>query len=146
MPRRKGLPEKAGTAFGGEEEDDAMARSFHETVLSGKLRQAVRRATDWEGGRCLLPGGKCTKTGRTFADVLREKHPDMRVSPMENPMCAAFEEYEEVPETVVARLVHLRIETAGTQEEAEEGMSAALGMEVEVDRGSEGKEGGGGTQ
>ena len=24
----------------------------------------------------------------------------MRVSPMENPTCAAFEEYEEVPETV----------------------------------------------
>ena len=24
-------------------------------------------------------------------------HPDMRVTPMENPTCAAFEEYEEVP-------------------------------------------------
>ena len=58
-------------AFSSEEEDDAVARSFHETVLSGKLRQAVRRATDREGGGCLLPGEKCTKTGRPVAEVLR---------------------------------------------------------------------------
>ena len=67
-----------------------MARSFHETVLSGKLRQAVCRATNREGGGCLLLGDKCTKTGRPVADVLREKHPDMRVPPVENPICAAF--------------------------------------------------------
>ena len=41
--------------FSCEEEDKSMARSFHETVLSGKLRQAVRRETDQEGGGCLLP-------------------------------------------------------------------------------------------
>ena len=46
---------------------------------------------------------------------------------------------------MVAGLDNLTIETTGTQEEAEEGMAAALGMEVEVDRGSEGEEGGGGT-
>ena len=34
------------------------------------------------------------------AEVLREKHPDMRPHPVENPACAAFEEYKEVPETV----------------------------------------------
>ena len=77
--------------FSGEEEEDAVARSFHETVLSGKLRQAVRQATDREGGGCLLPGDKCTKTERPVADVLREKHPDMRFPPVENPTCAAFE-------------------------------------------------------
>ena len=62
-----------------------MARSFHGTVLSGKLRQAVRRATDQEGRGCLLPEDKCTKTGRPVAEVLWEKHPDMRVLPVENP-------------------------------------------------------------
>ena len=40
------------------------------------------------------------KTGRPVAEVLREKHPFIRVSPVENPKCATFEEYEEVPETV----------------------------------------------
>ena len=87
-------------AFSGKEEDYAVAWGFHETVLSGKLRQAVRRATDQEGGGCLLPYDQCTKTGRPVAEVLREKHPDMRVQPVENTACAAFEEYEDVTETV----------------------------------------------
>ena len=40
------------------------------------------------------------KTGQPVADVLWEKHPDMRVPSVENPTCAAFEEYEKVPEMV----------------------------------------------
>ena len=96
----EGAAREGRAAFSGEEEDNAVARSFQETVLSGKLRQAVRRATDREGGGCLLPGDKCTKTGRPVADVLWEKHPDMRVPPVENPTCAAFKVYEEVPKTV----------------------------------------------
>ena len=87
-------------AFSGEEENDAVSRSFHETVLSGKLRQAIRRKTNQEGGGCLLQDDQCTKTGQPVADVLREKHPEMRVPPVENPTCAAFEEYGDVPETV----------------------------------------------
>ena len=47
---------------------------------------------------------------------------------------------------MVAGFNNLTIETAGTEEEAYEGMSAALGMEVEADRGSEVEDGGGGTQ
>ena len=77
-----------------------MAQSFHETVLLGNLYQAVSRATNSEGGGCLLPGDKCMKTGRPVADFLREKHPNMRVPPVENPTCAAFEVYEDVPKTV----------------------------------------------
>ena len=77
-----------------------MARSFHETVLLGKLCQAVCRATDREGGGCLLPDDQCTKIGRLVAEVIQEKHPDMQVPPVENPTCAAFEGYEEVPKTV----------------------------------------------
>ena len=69
-------------------------------MLSGKLRQAVRQATDREGGGCLLPDDQCTKTGRPVAEVLREKHQDMRVPPVENPTCAAFKEYKDIPETV----------------------------------------------
>ena len=41
---------------------------------------------------------------------------------------------------------YLNLETAVSGEEAEEGLAVALEMEVEVDRGSEGDEGGGGTQ
>ena len=69
-------------------------------MLYCKLGQAVQRATNSEGGWCLLPGYKYTKTGRSVAEVLREKHPDLRVPPVENPTFASFKEYEEVPEMV----------------------------------------------
>ena len=78
-------------AFGSEEKEDAVARSYQDTVLSGKLRQSVRRSTNREGGGCLLPDDQCTKTGRQVAEVLKEKHRYMRVPPVENPTCAAFE-------------------------------------------------------
>ena len=42
----------------------------------------------------------CTKTGQTVVNVLREKHPDMCVPPMEKYTYTDFEEYEEVPEKV----------------------------------------------
>ena len=95
----EGASREGRAALSGEEEEDAVAQSFHETVLSGKLRQAVRRVIDREGGGCLLPEEKCTKTGRPVAEVLQEKHPDMRVW-VENPTCAAFEEYKDVPKKV----------------------------------------------
>ena len=69
-------------------------------MLSGKLPQAVRQATNREGGGCLLLDDQCTKTGRPVAEFLREKHPDMCVPPWIILRCAAFEEYGEVPETV----------------------------------------------
>ena len=46
----------------------------------------------------------------------------------------------------MAGINNLTIETEGTEEEAAEGLVAALEMEVEEDRGSEGEEEGGGTQ
>ena len=46
----KGADRKGRAAFSSKEEDDAVARSFHGTVLLEKLRQAIRRATDREGG------------------------------------------------------------------------------------------------
>ena len=45
-----------------------------------------------------------------------------------------------------AQLNNLRIDTTGTEEEAAEGLAAALVMEVEEDRGEEGDEGGEGPQ
>ena len=37
----EGDSQEVRAAYGGKEEDDAVARRFHETVLSGNLRQAV---------------------------------------------------------------------------------------------------------
>ena len=46
----------------------------------------------------------------------------------------------------MAGLNNINIETVGTEEKEAEGLDAVLGMEVEEDRGSEGEEGGNGTQ
>ena len=70
-----------------EDKDEVVARSFHETVLSGKLRKAVLRATNREGGGYLLPNNQCTKNGRPVAEVLQEKHPYMCV-PHAKILCA----------------------------------------------------------
>ena len=67
----EGAAREGRAALSGEEEDDAVARGFHRTVLSGNLQQAVRRATDREGGGCLLQYDQCNKTGRPVAEVLR---------------------------------------------------------------------------
>ena len=68
-------PAREGRADSGrEEEDEAASRIYNDTVLSSKLRQAVCRATDREGGGCLLPDDQCTKPGRPVAEVLWEKH------------------------------------------------------------------------
>ena len=77
----EGAAREGRAASGGEEEYNAVARSYHDTMLSGKLIQAVCQATDREGGGCLLPDDQCTKTGRLVAEVLREKHPGMRAPP-----------------------------------------------------------------
>ena len=83
--KAEGAAQEGRAASGGKEEDNAVARIFHKTVLSGKLRKAVRRATDREGGGCLLPDDQCTKTWRPVAKVLRENHPDMHVPPFKTP-------------------------------------------------------------
>ena len=96
----EGANREGRAASGNEEEGEAVSQSYHDTVLSGKLCQAVCWATDREGGRCFLPDDQCTKTGRTVAEVLLEKHLDMHVPPVENPVFSAFEKYGEFPETV----------------------------------------------
>ena len=66
-----GAAREGRAASGGKEEKKAMARSYHETVLSGKLWQAVCQATNREGAGCLLPDHQCTKNGQPVAEVLR---------------------------------------------------------------------------
>ena len=47
--KSEGAVREGRATSGGEEEED-VARSYHETVLYGDLRQAIRKATD-RGGR-----------------------------------------------------------------------------------------------
>ena len=65
---------------------------------------------------------------------------------MEDKADAEAEEQEEKSGEVDGLMSNLIIETAVTKEEAAKGLAAALGMEVKVDRESEGEEGGGRPQ
>ena len=59
----EGSDREVRAASGGEEENDVVARSYHDTLLFVKLRQAVRQTTNKERGGCLLPDDPCTNTG-----------------------------------------------------------------------------------
>ena len=98
--KAEGASREGRASSGGEEEDKAMARNCHANFMSGKFTQDFRWENGREGGGCLLPDNQCTKTGLPVAEVLREKHPDMRVPPVETPACAVLEEYGEVTKTV----------------------------------------------
>ena len=60
-------------------------------------------------------------------DVLHEKYTDMHVPPVENPTCATFEEYEEVPETVSLDLSENNVTWVASKIS---GAAGALGDEV----------------
>jgi hypothetical protein len=70
---------------------DIIARKYNSMVLDGKLRAAVRFATNRGGGRVLLPQDSCTKTGWPVMEVLRSQHPNTRIPNLEDPHCIAFE-------------------------------------------------------
>ena len=75
------LGREARATCGGEEENENVSWSYHDTVLWSKLRQAVYWATNREGVGCLLPYDQCSNTGQLVAEVLQEKHPDTRTPP-----------------------------------------------------------------
>ena len=58
----EGAAREGGFASRGEEEDKVVAQSYHYTVFSSKLGQAIRQATKRKGGGCILPDDQCTKT------------------------------------------------------------------------------------
>jgi hypothetical protein len=74
---------------------EQRAKSFHQKVLKGDLRGAVRYITDREMGGVLLPDNKCSNTGLSVSDLLDSKHPMARV-----PDANALPHYEELPEFI----------------------------------------------
>jgi len=56
-----------------------MARKYHNMVLGGKVRAAVRMVTNRDVGGAYRPFDTDSKSGCPMIDVLCEKHPDTRV-------------------------------------------------------------------
>ena len=62
LPGRGGTPEEDRRR---KSINPGFWRSYHNTLMLGKLRQAVRRATNKEGVECLLTGKKMHKDRAT---------------------------------------------------------------------------------
>jgi hypothetical protein len=57
------------------ENTTSMAKKYHNMVLCGKVRAAVRTVTNRDGGRAYCLFDLDSKSGRPIIDVLQEKHP-----------------------------------------------------------------------
>jgi hypothetical protein len=83
-----------------EDTEESRSRRYNSTVMAGKLRAAVRGATNRDGGGVLFPDDVCTKTGLPVLEVLKGQHPDTRTPDLLDPGCKAFEPYTDAPEVV----------------------------------------------
>jgi hypothetical protein len=77
---------KSGIAGGGShswkedgEVSESVAKLFNSMVLDGKLRSGVRFATGRGIGGPLQPTDICSKAGVPVIEVLRSKHPKIRI-------------------------------------------------------------------
>jgi hypothetical protein len=61
-----------------------LAKIFHQKMLRGDMRGAVRYLTDREKGGLLQSNNIAEKTGDLVKTVLRSKHPDDRISKPES--------------------------------------------------------------
>ena len=67
-----------------QEEDEQVARKYNAMVMAGKVRSAVRQATQRAGG-CLLDSSEIdVKSGKPVHQVLRDTHPEMRVPDLDD--------------------------------------------------------------
>ena len=96
-------------------DEESEARAFNSTVLSGRLRQAVRRLTSRDGGGVMHPDDLCTKTGLPILQVLRSKHPAARVPDLDVPDCKVFEPYPTVPTAIPMEVTAEHIEKVASR-------------------------------
>ncbi len=74
---------------------EQRTKTFHQKVLCGNLRGAVRYLTDREKGGILYPDDINEKSGETVQSVLESKHPDAQV-----PGADALTDYPFLPDFV----------------------------------------------
>jgi hypothetical protein len=93
---------------------DQRAKTFHQKVLKGDLRGAVRYLTERVKGGVLLPNNVCSKTGLRVLDL---KHPTTR-----EPDPDALHQYESLPEFIDVNV------TEGAVEKTARKMPGAAGL------------------
>ena len=76
---------------------ERRARKFNALVLAGKVRSAVRQATDRSEGGLMDPFDLDVKSGLPVHEALAAKHPDLMVPDLSDEEVHCFEEYENGP-------------------------------------------------
>ena len=76
-----------------QDDDDHIARRYHSLVIDGRLKAAVRFATNRSGGGVLAPADIDEKSGKPVIEVLRGKHPKARRPELKKEDWASFEDY-----------------------------------------------------
>ena len=80
---------------------ERRARKYNAMVLAGKVRSAVRQATDRHRGAGLLdPFDFDVKSGKPVHEALADKHPNLMVPDIDDEDVICFEGYEKVPSMV----------------------------------------------
>lgn len=80
--------------------DEEKSRRFNGKFLSGRTRQAVRQLTSRDSGGLLDPQDIDPKSNRPVIEVLRSKHPGLRVPDLDREEQTAFEAYESCPDVI----------------------------------------------
>jgi hypothetical protein len=96
-----------------------QAKIFHQKMLRGDVRGAVRYLTDREKGGILQPTNIDEKTGDSVEKVLRSKHPDARI-----PKPESLPHYAYTPDFVEVDI------TADASKKLPNGYLAARGLEA----------------
>ena len=91
-------------------DDESAEQQFNATVLSGRLRKAVRGLTNRDGEGVLQPDYVCTKTGRRVLEVLREKHPAMRDPDLTGTDPSAIDPFMSTPDAMLLNITATDVE------------------------------------
>ena len=83
------------------EDPERRAKKYNAMVQAGKVRSAVRQATDRHGGAGLMgPFDYDYKSGKPVHEALADKHPNLVVPDLSDEDVICFEDYEKVPAMV----------------------------------------------
>ncbi len=116
-----------GGAMARQDDTTSMARKYHNMVLGGKVRAAVRMVTNRDVGRAYRPFDTDSKSGRPVIDVLREKHPDTRV-----PSEWDFDEHPGAPDCLESMLVYCYEECVAKAAAHLSGSAGPCGIEADM--------------
>ncbi len=116
-----------GGASARQDDTTSLARKYHNLVLGGKVRAAVRMVTNQDVGGAYRPFDTDSKSGRPVIDVLHEKHPDTRV-----PLEWDFDEHPGAPDCLELMPVYCYKECVAKAAACLSGSAGLCGIEADM--------------